>query len=154
MNESTPTDRLHPAALPEDRLLADCEIRFTRRSGPGGQNRNKVETAVLLSHRPSGLSAEASERRHQGQNKEVALDRLRRNLALEVRRPVGPEGTPSLLWRSRCSAGRLRINPDHPDFPAPVAELARGKIYTSASIDLFNQRWERKRTGRPPKNPA
>ncbi|MGI5201596.1 hypothetical protein ACQEU6_08450 [Spirillospora sp. CA-108201] len=37
------------------------------------------------------------------------------------------------------------------DFPRPVAELTRGRVYTTASIQAFNRRWER-RTGRPPKN--
>ena len=50
----------HPAAHDLERLLADCDVRFTRRSGPGGQNRNKVETAVVLTHRPTGLVAEAT----------------------------------------------------------------------------------------------
>lgn len=43
---------------------------------------------------------------------------------------------------------------DHPDFPRPLAELAAGKIFTKASIEAFNKRWDRKRTGRPPKAPA
>ncbi|MGI5223531.1 hypothetical protein [Actinoallomurus sp. CA-142502] len=39
----------------------------------------------------------------------------------------------------------------HPDFPPHVAELARGKVYTRASVEAFGGRWERRRTGRPPK---
>lgn len=110
----------HPAALDPARLLAECEQRFTRRSGPGGQNRNKVETAVVLRHRPTGLVAEASERRSQGENRDRALFRLRSTLALEVRRPFS--GAPSDLWRSRCRGGKLAINPSHDDFPALLAE--------------------------------
>ena len=55
-------DRAHPAALDPERLLAACDATRTRRSGPGGQNRNKVETAVILRHRPTGIQAEANER--------------------------------------------------------------------------------------------
>ncbi len=112
---------MHPATLPIDDLLADCETTRTRRSGPGGQHRNKVETAVVLQHQPTGVSAEASERRSQGQNRAVAIFRLRVNLALEVRsepasQPVSP------LWQSRCKGGRISISPQHDDFPAILAE--------------------------------
>ena len=110
----------HPAALDPDRLLADCELRFTRRSGPGGQNRNKVETAVVLTHRPTGTVAEASERRTQGENRASALFRLRLTLAIEHRED--PSARPSDLWRSRCHGGRIAINPQHVDFPALLAE--------------------------------
>jgi hypothetical protein len=114
--------RDHPASHDEARLLADCEIKFLRRSGPGGQNRNKVETAVVLHHRPSGLIAEANERRSQSENKREALRRLRVLLALEVRRPVDPRAAPSPLWRSRCKNGRIALNPDHDDVPPLLAE--------------------------------
>jgi hypothetical protein len=111
---------MHPAQMDPEALLRECDVRFTRRSGPGGQNRNKVETAAILTHRPTGLSAEASERRSQGENRAVALQRLRLLLALDIRCPAQSEPTP--LWRSRCRSGRLAVNPDHADFPALLAE--------------------------------
>lgn len=112
----------HPADLAGDVLVAQCETRRTRRSGPGGQNRNKVETAVVLLHRPTGVGAEANERRSQAENLRVALFRLRVNLALGVRRPLGPDAVPSALWTSRCRQGRIVVNPGHDDFPALLAE--------------------------------
>ena len=114
----------HPACLDPERLLADCQLTFTRRSGPGGQNRNKVETAVVLQHRPTGLEAEANERRSQGENRREALHRLRVRLAVEVRTPpeLSPYGSPSPLWKSRCREGRLQINPSHDDYPSLLAE--------------------------------
>lgn len=118
---------VHPAAMDPDTLAAECDFRATRRSGPGGQNRNKVETAVILTHRPTGIRAEASERRTQGENRRTALTRLRIELALSIRRPIAtadgePTYVPGALWRSRCRGGRIVINPEHEDFPALLAE--------------------------------
>src|SRR5512136_1153675 len=94
-----------PAACSPTQLYAECDVRRLRRSGPGGQHRNKVETAVSLHHLPTGVRAEANERRSQAQNRSLALLRLRMNLALEVRRSVGPDYVPSPLWKSRCGGG-------------------------------------------------
>ncbi len=118
------TDRtIHPAALEAEVLASQCEFRAMRRSGPGGQNRNKVETAVILTHRPTGLRAEASERRTQGENRRAALSRLRIELALTVRRPIREVGyRPSELWQARCRGGRIVVNPEHEDFPSLLAE--------------------------------
>lgn len=112
----------HPATLPSAELLKNCSVERTRRSGPGGQHRNKVETAVVLTHRPTGIQAEASERRSQPENHAVATFRLRVRLAIEVRYPVVPELSPSALWLSRRAGNRIQINPAHDDFPALLAE--------------------------------
>ena len=114
----------HPATLPLDQLLAQCDVRRLRRGGPGGQHRNKVETAIVLTHRPTGVRAEANERRSQAENHEQALRRLRVRLAIEIRSAAGAgQGTqPSPLWQGRSAAGRLAINPAHDDFPALLAE--------------------------------
>ncbi len=94
----------HPAALPSEKLLAECDVKFVRRSGPGGQHRNKVSTGVVLVHRPTGVKAEAAERRSQAENRAVALFRLRVNLALEIRRPV-KETVPSGPLKKGATAG-------------------------------------------------
>ena len=116
----------HPAALDPAALAAQCEFRATRRSGPGGQNRNKVETAVVLTHKPTGISAQASERRTQGENRRTALHRLRLELALTIRRPIQNSAersySPTNLWRKRCRGGRIDVSPEHDDFPALLAE--------------------------------
>jgi hypothetical protein len=111
---------MHPAALPPDDLLLHCDETRTRRSGPGGQHRNKVETAVVLVHRPTGLSAEGSERRSQGENRRVALWRLRLALALSHRETA--TAGPSPLWKSRVRGRQLVIAADHDDYPTLVAE--------------------------------
>ena len=109
----------HPSALSTENLLKSCSIHFQRRSGPGGQNRNKVETAVILIHVPTQIRAEANERRSQAENKTVALFRLRLKLALEIR--LSPTA-PSPLWKSRIRGEKISINPKHTDFPTLLAE--------------------------------
>ncbi len=112
---------VHPACLPVESLLDQCDVRHERRSGPGGQHRNKVSTAVVLTHRPTGLRAEANERRSQAENQREAAWRLRVRLAIEVRSEQIAAG-PSELWQSRTNGGRLAINPRHDDFPSILAE--------------------------------
>ena len=54
----------------------DLEETFARSSGPGGQNVNKVATAVTLRHRPSGVSVTAQDSRSQAVNRKLARERL------------------------------------------------------------------------------
>ena len=117
-----PTIKNHPASLNVEDLLAQCQFRRTRRSGPGGQHRNKVETAVIVTHVPTGAIAEANERRSQHQNHRVAVSRLRVNLALQVRCTRPAAAPPSRCWQARCRGGRIAVNPDHDDFPTLLAE--------------------------------
>jgi hypothetical protein len=112
----------HQVASSPEQLLAECDVRRLRRSGPGGQHRNKVETAISLHHLPTGVRAEASERRSQAQNQTQAVFRLRVNLALGVRRACGPDYVPSPLWQSRCGGGVLKLSAAQDDFPTLLAE--------------------------------
>jgi protein subunit release factor B len=54
----------------------DLEETFARSSGPGGQNVNKVATAVTLRHRPSGVSVTVQDSRSQALNRKLARERL------------------------------------------------------------------------------
>ncbi|MEZ6047933.1 MAG: peptide chain release factor-like protein [Planctomycetaceae bacterium] len=114
---------VHPAELGLDDLLKTCQLTRTRRSGPGGQHRNKVETAIVVEHLPTGIQAEANEARSQEANRLRAIKRLRLKLALEIRQPERAEQLPSAAWQKRFPKGRLEINPEHDDFPGLLAEV-------------------------------
>jgi hypothetical protein len=108
--------------LDDDALLAQCRIDTFRVSGPGGQHRNRTDTAVRLTHEPSAVTAQASERRSQLQNRQQALRRLRLAIAHEVRRPVELERyTPPVELRAVVGAPKSkRLGPRHADYPRGV----------------------------------
>lgn len=56
--------------------IHDCVVQTFRAGGPGGQNQNKRDTAVRITHAPSGAVAESREERSQLQNKKRAWKRL------------------------------------------------------------------------------
>ncbi len=78
-------------AMDDAALLGECDVHIYKASGPGGQHRNKVSSAVRLHHRPSGLSAHGDDSRSQHENKRLALKRVRMQIALQIRRPLPEE---------------------------------------------------------------
>ena len=116
-------------ALDDDALFAQCRVDTFRVSGPGGQHRNRTDTAVRLTHAPSGVTAQASERRSQLQNRKRALRRLRVAIAHDVRRPLDLDGyaPPAELRAVLAAATAKRLGPRHADYPRGV----------QAFLDLF-----------------
>lgn len=72
MSQNVSADRLRKLGITE----TDLEESFARSSGPGGQNVNKVSTAVTLRHLPTGLSVTVQDSRSQAVNRKLARERL------------------------------------------------------------------------------
>lgn len=81
----------------------DLEWQFTRSGGKGGQNVNKVSTAVLLRHIPSGLMVSARQERSQEQNRQIALMLLRSQLW-----EIEEEKRLQQIGNARSAIGRAR----------------------------------------------
>ena len=82
IHTSTATVAVLPVIPPQavEVKEADLEWQFTTAGGPGGQNVNKVNTAVRLTHQPTGIIVAVREERFQARNKEIALEILRAKL--------------------------------------------------------------------------
>jgi protein subunit release factor B len=67
-------------------LKKEVVVETYRSSGPGGQRKNKTETAIRLKHLPSGITVVATEHRSQAENKKLAFERLSERL-IKLNRP-------------------------------------------------------------------
>jgi len=72
MSQDSLADRMRKLEISE----ADLEESFARSSGPGGQNVNKVSTAVTLRHLPTSISVIVQDSRSQAVNRKLARERL------------------------------------------------------------------------------
>ena len=108
-------EHIPPAELRErldftdQHLLDECDVNLYKASGPGGQHRNKVTSAVRLHHRLSGILVVGTESRSQHENKARALTRLREAIALIARAPLPLD--PPWPETVHIHKGQLHVNP-------------------------------------------
>jgi protein subunit release factor B len=86
-------------------LESETDVEFFTAGGPGGQHRNKTQSAVRLYHRPSGITVTATERRSQADNRRVAFERLRARLEKLAERK-----RPRVATRPTRAAKRRRLD--------------------------------------------
>jgi protein subunit release factor B len=110
--------------LPEsdEELLAECEVETFRASGKGGQHVNKTESAVRLTHKPSGTVVTCRQERSQHRNKATCLKNLRRKIERLNHEPVTRIATTTPLSErlrrreaklERAMKKRLRVKVQH-----------------------------------------
>lgn len=121
---------MHPARKTLEKLGLEVKYEATRSTGPGGQHRNRVATAIRVTHLPTNVSAMGTESRSQLKNKTMALYRLRNKLALHHRSEVGDADlcppaayVPSEAWMKRLKGQKIKVSINHDDFPALLAEV-------------------------------
>ena len=127
------SDGAYPFITVEDKAFErSCRLEFYMASGPGGQKRNRTYSAVRATHKKTSISAAAEESRSQIDNKVKALKRLKKKIALHVRKDflatgfkVHPEATVLFL-----KEGIKRINSKNKLYPLYCAVLL-DSIYTA-----------------------
>jgi hypothetical protein len=136
--------RLDYLLASDDQLIAQSEVDRYRASGPGGQHRNKTESAVRLRHKPSGMTAIGEDSRSQAENKLHAVRRLRSAIALGVREPVALEGyAPSRRLAALLAGGTAPLGAKTrltPDYWAAIAELLDVLVAGELEIGATAQR--------------
>lgn len=99
-----PLDRDQLLGLDDDSLLRLCRQDCFRASGPGGQHRNKTDSAVRLTVPGGGVTALCTDHRSQHRNRAEALKRLRMALAIDLRLPIAPGSNPQ--WQGPWKLGK------------------------------------------------
>jgi hypothetical protein len=132
-------------ALDDAALLRQCEVHTYKSSGPGGQHRNKVSSAVRLVHEPTRISAHGDDSRSQHENKRLALKRLRMNIAMHLRGGVDRAAPPPAFVREcmfqprgkkHVERGASRVEPKSeepfltvtPDAPPPTLHVPQQRL--------------------------
>ena len=115
------------SAIDLETLRREVVVETYRAPGPGGQRKNRKETAIRLTHIPTGLTVVASERRSQAMNREIAFERLlkRLNELNRARKPrIGTKPPLGAVRAQREQKGRQS-----------QAKKLRNRIDVSAEMD-------------------
>lgn len=135
----------HPSRLDPVQLFKQCEMKMMRRGGPGGQHRNKTSSGVVLTHVPTGLIAEASERRSQADNRRVALGRLRLALAVGIRCKNESEDETSAdsaaSLRNRYRGRSIWVSESNVDRPALISLLLDDLVANEYELSDVAKQW-------------
>ncbi|MEL7338025.1 MAG: peptide chain release factor-like protein, partial [Planctomycetota bacterium] len=142
----------HPACIDVDQFYAQCVRTPMRRSGPGGQHRNKVSTAMVLQHQPTGAVGEANKTRSQSDNERQAIQRLRCTIALgwrtdpsTLRIVDGNFDAASLEHASQRQAVRrqgLKMNQANNLYPVALALLLDDLWIAGGQPSLLKPLWK------------
>jgi hypothetical protein len=130
-------ERIDWWSLSDEELFAQCAFDRYRASGPGGQKRNKTDSAVRLRHGPTGLIVTAADSRSQHDNRARALKRLRAALAFELRQATAGATPPEAILQA-MTTGQLALKERDANFlPAyawvlDVMEEQQGRLAETA----------------------
>lgn len=125
--EAQPATAIHPN---------DIHERVTKGTGPGGQNRNKRDTAIVLFHKPTGIEVKAEAERTQEGNRRVAMatlqERVHAHYAGAAHRAVNQQRKAHV--GSGCRGDKVRtyradgVTDHRSGRRAPLASIAAGKL--------------------------
>jgi hypothetical protein len=116
-------------ALSETDLLRACQVDTFRSHGPGGQHANRTESAVRITHLPTGVISQCQDHRERLRNQVAALVRLRLRLALHVR------GQAVAAWLEPFRRGRqCAIGPASGSYHLAVAAVLDALSQSAGSL--------------------
>ena len=123
MNSADNQCWVHFLYLTDQELMEHCVLDRFRASGPGGQKKNKTDSAVRIRHIESGLIGLSSESRSQHVNKTYALRRLRLKIALTLRDNNQNDHIELKKFIQQTGTKTFTLNIRDPLYPIIVASL-------------------------------